>query len=279
MFKRQLISFYPGGSGHFLAQFLSHDWTKHRSDSGATFRLDSHVISELQSQSSQIYFVGGGRFTDHYNTADRDKVFEVLDHSNNQTIITHYLNISDFRKYTDDVWVRKIFPKTNIFGMIKNNQIKKHDLELIDYTSTNLSTRVDNIFSIMHELYNDIHKDKDLPDDLIINFGSLYDIDYLVDQHKYVHGYEPSNTKIDWAQQYISLQFDPIEDCDYTDIEQIIDYLQPADYFDVALVLYLYEKNNNTIDSGRLWSIDELPNTVNEAIEFFRSNAKKYNKF
>lgn len=275
MFKKQLILFYPGGSGQFLSQFLSHDWDK----SEAKLRLDTGIINELQAQDRQVYMIAGKSY-DRWNEEDRNKICEMLENGNNQIILSHHLNISDFRKYSNEVWTRKIFPKTNVFGMIKNNQLKKYDLELTNYTTTNLGTRVDNIFLIMHELYKDLRGDKDTPDDLTIDFGMLYDIDFLIDQHKDVHGYRPHDEKIAWAEKYIELQFEPIEDCDYKDIDQLIEYIQPKDPFDVALLIYLYEKNNDTIDIGRLgWSIDKLPNSIDDAVLYIKENSKRYSKF
>jgi hypothetical protein len=87
----------------------------------------------------------------------------------------------------------------------------------------------------------------------------------------------PSVTeRIKFAEEYISKQFLPMSDCDSKSMEKIIKHVNPQDSFDIATVLFIYEKNHNTIDSNRMWTIDDLPNTVSDCIKFLISNKQNY---
>ena len=273
MYKHQVILFHAGASGHFLANFLIVDKNLLR----AQFRID------WQQYNTNIVFAGNSSSVDnrivYFDKTVLDKINEMLEHSTSQVILSHYLAVSQLRDVKQDVWVRKIYPKTNIFGLIKNINFKKQSLEFVDYSQTDFRTRVDQAFMIIDDYYRMLRQDQDCPDDLTIDFGLLYNIQYLTDLFESVHGFSPDQLKLDWAQDYISQQFATCSDCDYKNMQQIIDYVQPKDFFDVALVLFIFEKNHNTIDQNRLWTIDHLPDNINDALAFFITNSTKYTIF
>jgi hypothetical protein len=187
--------------------------------------------------------------------------------------------VSELRDVDKLVWVRKIHPKTNLFGLIKNAHFKKQSLEFTDYSAADFNTKVDHAFIMIDDNYQTIKQDCDCPDDLTIDFGMLYNADYLATLFESVHGFPPDALKMDWAQTYIDQQFTKCNDCDYKDIQQIIDHVQPKDFFDVAAILFMYEKNHNTIDKNRLWTINDMPDNVNTALEFLVANSKNYTIF
>jgi hypothetical protein len=275
MYKHQVILFHAGASGNFLANFLIVD----KNLLEPQFRIDWQ-----QQHNTNIYFVGNSSSVDRRivffdDNVVLDKIYNILEQSTYQIVISHYLSVSRLRNIKEDVWTRKIYPKTNIFGLIKNIHFKKQSLESIDYSGADFRTQVDQAFLIIDDQYQTIKQDQDCPDDLTIDFGLLYNVQYLVDLFESVHGFAPDQLKIDWAQTYIAQQFATYNDCDYKDIQQIIDHVQPKDFFDVALVLFLYEKNHNTVDRNRLWTIDHLPDNINDALEFFKINSTKYTIF
>jgi len=273
MYKHQVILFHAGASGNFLANFLVVDKKLLKPQ----FRID------WQQSNTNITFVGNSSSVDRrtvfFDKTVLDKIRNILEQGTHQIILSHYLAVSQLRDIKKDVWLRKIYPKTNIFGLIKNINFKKQNLEFTDYSGADFRTRVDQAFMVIDDHYQMIQEDQDFPDDLTIDFGLLYNIQYLTDLFESIHGFSPDQLKIDWAQTYISQQFDTVSDCDYKDMQQIIDHVNPKDFFDVALVLFIYEKNHNTIDQNRLWTIDHLPDNINDALAFFITNSVKYTIF
>ena len=56
----------------------------------------------------------------------------------------------------------------------------------------------------------------------------------------------------------------------------IVNFIKPADLYDLAILLFIYEKNHNTVDQNRNWTIDDLPTDINHAIDFLVTNSKNY---
>lgn len=273
MYKHQIILFHAGASGNFLANFLIID----KILLNPQFRIDRH------QHNNNIMFVGNTSNVDSrivfFDNTVLDSIRKHITQETHQILLSHYLAVSQLRNIREDVWVRKIYPKTNIFGLIKNIHFKKQTLESIDYSTVDFKNKIDQSFMAIDDHYQLIQQDQDCPDDLTIDFGMLYNTKYLVDLFKSVHGFKPDELKMKWAQTYIDQQFVTCNDCEYKDMQQIINHVQPKDFFDVALVLFMYEKNHNTIDQNRLWTIDNLPNNVNDALEFLKINSKKYTIF
>ena len=273
MYKHKVILFHAGAGGNFLANFLVVD----KNLLNPQFRID------WQQSNNNIIFVGNSAGVDRrivfFDKTALDKIYNILEHNSPQILLSHYIEVSQLRNVKEDVWVRKIYPKTNIFGLIKNINFKKQILEFTDYSGADFRTQVDQAFIIIDDNYQMIQQDQDCPDDLTIDFGLLYNIQYLVELFKSVHGFLPDNLKIDWAQTYINQQFATCSDCEYKDMQQIIDHVNPKDFFDVALVLFIYEKNHKTVNQNRLWTIDHLPDNVNDALTFFITNSTKYTIF
>jgi hypothetical protein len=273
MYKHKVILFHAGAGGNFLANFLVVD----KNLLAPQFRID------WQQSTNNITFVGNSSSVDRrivfFDKTVLDKIHNMLEHNSPQILLSHYIEVSQFQNVKEDVWVRKIYPKTNIFGLIKNINFKKQILEFTDYSGADFRTQVDQAFIIIDDYYGMIKQDQDCPNDLTIDFGLLYNIQYLADLFESVHGFPPDNLKIEWAQTYIDQQFAACSDCDLKDMQQIIDHVSPKDFFDVALVLFIYEKNHNTIDRNRLWTIDNLPDNVTDALAFFITNSTKYTIF
>ena len=248
MYKHQVILFHAGASGNFLANFLIVDKTLLKPQ----FRID------WQQTNTNVIFAGNSSSVDRrtvfFDDSVLQKICNLVEQGNHQVVLSHYLAVSKLRDIKKHVWVRKIYPKTNIFGLIKNIHYKKQTLEFTDYSGTDFRNRVDQAFMVINDNYQTIQQDQDCPDDLTIDFGLLYNIQYLKDIFESVHGFLPDQLKIDWAQTYIDQQFASLNDCDYKDMQHIIEHVQPQDFFDVALVLFIYEKNHNTIDCNRLRS-------------------------
>jgi len=271
--QKRIILFPAGSGGHFLSQFLLPDETPIL----PTFRIDIN-----QTMSSAYKFVSGttgNRMQDFSSQICLDEIVKVIKSNSHVGVLSHYLKISNLREYTNIAWIRKIHPKTNIFGWIKNVNFKKRQMEFVDYSSTEFKFQFDSAFAMIIDWYDLLKADDDLPEDLLIDFGDLYNIEYLKNLYYTLNGYAPHDIKIAWAEEYISKQFAPINDSTSKDLDIIIKEIMPVDFFDVAVALFIHEKNHNTVDRNRLWTINDLPNNVNDAINFLINNSKNYTIF
>ena len=273
-FNKKIILFAAGTGGNFLANWLLVDNDLLPNPS---FRID-----KVQQTTDRIQFISGhrGQVDSRLNDFDSEQCLRALVdwlyNSQAQIALSHYRQIYQLQPYVDQAWIRKIHPVTNIFGCLKNICYKKQHQDWINYSQTPFSYQFDQIFEGLKDWYFKLTTDTDSPEDLLIDFGKLYNIDYLNNLFVEANGIEPDSVKIFWAQQYLEKQYTIMDDCDYLDLQQIINHINPTDVFDLAVVLFIYEKNNKTIDSNRLWSINNLPNTVEEGIDFFLENSRRY---
>jgi PDZ domain-containing secreted protein len=134
-------------------------------------------------------------------------------------------------------------------------------------------------FENMKDFYFMIKADTDCPEHSTIDFGKITDLNYLSELYIDANGIAPTDEKIDLAQAYINLQHTSIDDYNYLNMEEIAKVVRPQDLYDIAILLFMYEKNHNTIDQNRLWSIDNLPTDIDYAVEFLIKNSKNYSIF
>jgi len=258
-YQKKIILFPAGASGNFLAAFLT---------AGNTLINPQYRIDLGQTVSSSIFV-----------DPDLDQIKDAVINDNHQTILSHYRNVSDLREFQSRHWLRKIYPCTNLFGWLKNVFYKKQQIEKVDVSQAAMLTQFDFMFENMKHFYFWLKEDTDCPEDLTIDFGKIKNIDYLIDLYVDVNGHRPDASKINFAVDYTNIQGPTVDDCDYLDIEDIVNSINPQDLYDLATLLFIYEKNNNTIDCNRLWTIDDLPVDINHAIEFLIDNSKKYSIF
>jgi hypothetical protein len=255
---KKVILFWPGASGHFLAEFMSSNNTT----VDPTFRMD---IGSMRK---------AGVFA-----SDLLTIQDLIVNDTRETILSHYMNISDLSEFYNDNWIKKIYPGTNLIGLIKNIFYKKQQVEVIDWSQANYQTQFDGYFENIKNWYFEITQDVDLPQNHLIDFGQLQDIDFLKDLYCQFYNQEPARQKIDFAKSYIDKQDRIINDVEFLNIEEIIDFINPSSLLEIALVLFLYEKNHNTVDQNRDWTIDELPGNLDSALRFLTNNAKAYTIF
>jgi len=270
-YNKKVILFQAGSSGNFLAAFLT---------VGNIFVLPNNRIDLGQKVSSAIFVSGESSHDKRFIDFDSDiclaNIKTAIVNSPQQVILSHYQKISKLREFESTNWIKKVAPTNNIFGWIKNIMYKKQYVEKIDFRQTAMTQQVDACFVNLQNWYEINRVDIDCPSDMIIDFDKINDITYLVDLYKSANGNHPDDMRIKFAEEYISKQFSPINDCDKMSIIDIVEHVDPKDAFDIATALFIYEKNHNTIDSNRLWTIDDLPNTVPECIEFLIANEKNY---
>ena len=121
MFEKRIISFQVGAGGNFLANFLSDDDVNVEAD----FRID------WPRQKNPLIASFAPVTLDELVVADfLRKVDEWTKQTKTQTLITHYRNISNFIKYKDSCWFRKIVPGKHILTYCKNVWYKKRELDI-----------------------------------------------------------------------------------------------------------------------------------------------------
>lgn len=273
-YDKKVLLFYPGASGNFLASFLVVD----------AARLPSFRVDYKQAHDPGVVVASGGgssvdgRLQDFESPSALASIRHQIEHGNKQVILSHYQRVSDLREYTD-CWIRKIYPKTNLIGWIKNVHFKKQELEFVDYAQVCMSTRVDQTVMFIRGWVDVFKADTDIPNDLVIDFGNLYNIDYLATLFEQANGFAPDTTKINWAKKYIEQQFEPMDYINSASMTEIAEHVRPQDFFDLAAILFMYENYHNTVDRNRNWSIDELPNNVDDALKFLLDNQKNYTIF
>lgn len=265
----KIILFPPGGSGHFLAKFLDTDETKLKLP---MFRQDS-----IQVANPRQVFLNLLNQTQEQVLSKLDVV--VATATNIEIILSHQTEMLElFADHLPNAWIRKIYPVTNMFGLIKNNIFKKRETEYVSYQYVDdFNILVDYAFLNINEQYQQYTSDT--ARNHIIDFGLLYNIEYLTNLFIEANHASPSNIKLNFAKEYISKQYPIINDTDSKDFNNIINHVNPTDYFDVAVCLYIYEKNHNTIDRNRNWSINNIPNTIDQALVFLSNNSKNYSIF
>ena len=270
-YNKKIILFQAGSSGHFLASLLT---------TGNIFVLPNTRIDLGQTISSAVFITGDhspdSKFNDFESDLCLQNIKNAIVHDQRQVILSHYQHVSKLREFESTNWIKKIVPGTNIFGWIKNLVYKKQHVESVDLKNTSFRFQVDTNLMNLNTWYQSNLQDTDTPEDMIIDFGSICNMTYLADLYQSVNGSALDKSRIKFAEEYISKQFLPMSDCDSTSMEEIIQHVNPQDSFDIATVLFIYEKNHNTIDSNRMWTIDDLPNTVSDCIEFLISNKQNY---
>jgi hypothetical protein len=263
--------FTAGTSGNFLASMLT---------KGNIFLLPNFRYDLGQKVPSAVFITGEHspdfRFNDFKSDICLKNIKDAIINDRRQVILSHYQQVSELKEFESTNWIKKIVPGTNIFGWMKNMVYKKQYIEKVDLTNAMFQYQVDENLMNLKSWYNLNLIDNDTPADMIIDFGKMHDITYLVDLYKSANGSLPDDLRIKFAEEYISKQFPPLGDCDSKSMIDIIEHVNPQDSFDIATALFIYEKNHNTIDCNRLWTIDNLPNTIPECIEFLIKNERNY---
>ena len=257
-YDKKVILFPAGASGHFLASFLT---------VGENFVAPQYRIDLGQHLSSAIFV----------DTLDQIKY--QIEVGQYQAVLSHYSAVSDLLEFKDKHWLRKIYPHTNLFGWTKNVFYKKQQIEKVNYSQTTMLHQFDAMFENLRDFYVNIKQDTDCPPELTIDFGKILNLDYLIELYQEANGQEPPDHKIIFAQSYITQQGKVINDCNYTDINDIVNLINPSDLYDLCILVFTYEKNHNTIDQNRNWTIQDLPVDIDRAITFLVGNSKNYSIF
>ena len=273
-YTKKVILFPAGASGNFLAAFLTE---------GTIFVAANNRIDLGQQLSSSVFITGSNSLDKRFIDSDSDVCLQNIKNSiisgSHQVILSHYQKVSNLVDFCQYAWIKKVSPAENVFGWLKNIVYKKQYIEQADIRHVSYSHQVDENFIHLQTWYDINQLDLDRPSDMTIDFSKIHDINYLISLYQSANGNQPDDSRIKFAEEYISKQFLPLGDCKSTSMTDIIKHVTPRDPFDIATVLFIYEKNHNTLDRNRLWTIDNLPNTIPDCIEFLIANEKNYTFF
>ena len=269
-YDKKVILFQVGASGHFLAEFLN---------TGDITVLPNQRIDRRQRLSSVFVDETSAdhQFRGGCSVDCIDAIKKAIAIGDRQIILSHCDAVSEFKQFTNQVWIKKILPNTNFFGWIKNAVYKTHNVDRV--MKQNMTQQIDFCFTNLKHWYEINRADQDRPSGMTIDFGKLYDIQYLIELYRSANGCEPDTTRIKFAEQYISNQFAPMDDCPASDMRDIIDHVNPKNSFDIATALFIYEKNHDSVDQNRWWTFDNFPGSIPQCIEFLIANSKKYSIF
>lgn len=210
-------------------------------------------------------------FTDNEAQAVKDKIFKIP-YRNTDVILTHIIDSVGLASLIlEPAHYITIWPITNRFGWIKTsyNKNKVTNTAYHDHRINQFEHLINFI-----TMYDEGSQTLDLCHGEVFDYGRLQDIDSLIDLYKRSNGNPPSDEKIDWAMRYIDQQFKPINPSSIGNLGDLIKETNPTDLFDLAILVYVYEKNNPAL--RRIWSVDDVPDDPMIALDFLRHNHKNY---
>ena len=145
----------------------------------------------------------------------------------------------------------RIVPRTNIYGYLKTRWIKKEGGDIgKPSTPFNIDVFIHTQFDYVMSLET---KDS-------FDYGNIWDIDKL----SLLYNGSVPFCKIKYAKDYAQKNYW---------IEQVIN---PNDIIDLCIKIHQYEYTNNLINVDRIWSIDDMPTELEDAIKFFEDNKYRY---
>lgn len=272
------IIVFPGGcSGNFLADWLTLNESTMRNP---TYQIDAYDNSE-----SLFRWI---RFSDQQAEADasvgldlnsiseedksflKERISIIKKNPVTDVTVTH---ITDDRLRDMIDWPAtyiKIWFKSDVYTSIRNNFFK----DLVGYSIT-VDPRVSRFEHYLNYISYQYDSKINLPippdsHDLV----DILNIEYLKKIFAEINlGKQPSQNKINWAKEYLSKQR-VIQLGDLTNYHELRERLQPKDTFDLAILLHAYETRNPS--QRRIWSIDDIPDEYNAALDFLNSNHDRY---
>ena len=210
-------------------------------------------------------------FTSNEAHAVEDKISKIP-HRKTDVILTHITDsVGLSQLITQPAHYITIWPITNRFGWIKTIYHKNNVYDTAYYD--NRINQFEHLLNYI-TMYDVGCATHDTYHGEVFDYGRLQDIDSLIELYQRSNGSLPSNLKIDWANRYIAQQFKPINPTPAPSLSDLIKETDPKDLFDLAILVYFYEKNNPAL--RRIWSVDDVPDDPLIALDFLRRNHMNY---
>ena len=278
--------FPAGASGNFLANWLTPD---EDSLMAPNYKIDSvdntnpyrRALYLGEGYETQPWSIFNGTVFD-LTRLNLDSVYwieylrqiEEIKTSGRPIIITHILDEVTIRKHLGDATYITIWPYTNIFGYIRSTINKNTLFNLTQSERENI-----NIEILLRMIDNRINEYENFSkfrftNSKMLDYGKIYEIDYLKDIYIEIIGKSPSPARTKWAERYIAKQGKPIIDTEISDYEGLKKQIDPQSLIDLSILLYLYEKNNPKM--RRCWTIDDVPLDFKSAADFLYKNRHNY---
>lgn len=276
------IVMFPGGcSGHFMADWLTLNDELMRP---AAFQIDNWKTGDSPidviklpdpwyleerfklGMISDLSLLNDDEMEFLLNQIKRipDRVSDVV-----YTHITDHDALSQLIPYSANYVI--IWPHNNKFGWIKTAY---HKNGVLDTSIIDPRIRLfEHLFNFISMYDQEFDKMK-LRSSSSFDYANITNMEELVLLYRSINGFDPSESKILWAQKYIDQQFKAINECASLNYADLMDNVNPTDLFDLAVLVYQFEKNNPSLK--RKWTIDDVPTDYNLALEFFEKNHLKY---
>jgi len=234
-----VIQFPAGAGGNFLSIFLDKKQTHFPKD---PFRIDPF------SDKEKMTYEGFFHYETYLNDTDIDK--RTWADTKKRYTTHHLMDIV----YPEERCIR-ILPKTNCWGYLKASIKKKEVLEK-DF-SNNVSYINEYLIS---EYKAAIDQDYSRP---YFDYGNFWNLQAMHELYVKHNNQNPCDKRMQFV-------------VDYTKNNYWVDVRRPADMFDVLCKIIDYEYKNNLIGIDRIWSIDDMPEDVEKALELFERNRFNY---
>ena len=267
------IILFPGGcGGNFLADWLTLNEESMRPPNfqvdlkGVKGRLKYITLSE-NWWVDERFPLGMVSHLSLLNSEEVEKVKTDIFDLNARTTdicITHITDLTGLQKLIElEAKYILIWPKTNQYGWIKNTWYKNQYVDKSQFY--NMLYHIEN--------YVDIFKTMITPSNFL-DFGDILDLPILEKLYLEINGIEVSNYKKTWAKEYITKQFKRLDDISSQDYFEIRNAVNPCDLFDVAILLYLFKRNNNDVG---FWGTKyyDVPSNYMEALKFLDESHNK----
>jgi hypothetical protein len=233
MQNKILLSYREGCSGSWLAELLV----------GSNFNVFYRQDLNGKNIPADVY---------HFDGNHDDQVHASAPKYSGQTCVTcHSTNYQLLRHYWPNHKIVRIQPQTHILDSIESayNKLK------IEQDSAPES--VDLAFEYIKDYYY-LHTAGDplpsIENSGVIDYGQLRYADTLATICKETFEIDITSQQLHFAEQYWNLQNGRSE------------------VFKIARYIYEYEKLNSYKESDRLWSISDVPDTIEKLIDFMKYN-------
>lgn len=237
--EKFVIQFPAGAGGNFLSIFLDKTQTHFPKD---PYRIDP--FGESEKLSNQRFFP----FQSYIGDEDIDK--RSWAETKKRYTSIHKMDIV----YPEERCIR-ILPKTNCWGYLKARFMKKEVLE------KDVSSSVSDLNEyLICEYKATLDQDYSRP---YFDYGNFWNLQSMHELYIKHNNQDPCAKRMQFA-------------VDYTKNNYWVDVNNPTDMFDVLCKVVDYEFKNNLINVDRIWSIDDMPTNLEDAIEFFEDNKYRY---
>jgi hypothetical protein len=184
----------------------------------------------------------------HFNGHEDSQVHQAIEQFSGETCITcHSTNYKLLKHHWPNHKIVRIKPHTHVLDSIEASYNKLGTGE--NYESVDLAFEYIKQYCFLHNKLDPVPQ---IDNSCVIDYGQLRYLDKLTEICRNIFDVELSARQLEFAQDYWNLQ---------TSKSQV---------FKIARYIYEYETRNNYQEKHRLWSINDIIESVSEPYEFLK---------